>query len=454
MNRLANNKTRIAGAVGTVLLYAAISSAAQAANFAYDASVAAGHSDNIRRTPTNEEGEDIAGAALAFSLDEQTARLQADLVGDLAYYEYLNDTYDSEVLGNFLGSATLTLVPDRFQWMAADSFGQVLGDPFAPSTPDNRENINYFTTGPDFTLGLGSQTRLRLSGRYSLTTYEHTPFDSSSPSAELALIRSLSSATSLSAHGRYQQVEYDDAALDGDYEQTEAFLRYRTSGARTHLSADVGHTAIERDADGDRESDLLLRFDASRRVSAASVVTLSLGREFMSSGAAFALAQAGGGFGLDAVPGRQTTQPFINEHVTLDWSYNRERISFGLYGSRTEQSYENESTLDQTTGVIGAQVHRNLSQAMGLTLRASHISGDFEQEGDYKDRIANLTFSWQLGAHVSLRTTYEYSDRDSDDPAGDYTENRFWISLGYGRGEPRSTVRPPEFAVDAQLPEN
>ena len=52
--------------------------------------------------------------------------------------------------------AILVLVPFHalLTVWAADNFGQVLDDPFQPATPDNRENINYLTTGPDLTFAL------------------------------------------------------------------------------------------------------------------------------------------------------------------------------------------------------------------------------------------------------------------------------------------------------------
>jgi hypothetical protein len=144
----------VAGRLAVAALLAA-PFAANAADVAYEANVAVGHSDNVGRTATNEIDETIASAGLEFSVGQFGPRLQADLTGNFAYYDYLDDTFDSELMGSFSGNALLNFVPERFTWMIADNFGQVLSDPFQPATPDNRENINHLMTGPDLMFALG-----------------------------------------------------------------------------------------------------------------------------------------------------------------------------------------------------------------------------------------------------------------------------------------------------------
>jgi hypothetical protein len=53
-----------------------------------------------------------------------------------------------------------------------------------------------------------------------------------------------------------------------------------------------------------------------------------------------------------------------------------------------------------------------------------------------------------------LGLTYDYYDRSSDLVAGSFTENRFWLSIGYSRGRPRERMRVPEFAIDAAMNPN
>ena len=432
-----------------VALQALALGSACAAELEYRASLGAGHSDNIRRTETNEVSEDIATAGLQFSADQRTAKLQADVVGDLAYYDYRNHTYDSEVVGNALADIRYSFVPQRFDWVLTDNFGQVLDDPFAPPTPDNRENINYFATGPDLTMAFGSQTRLRLSGRYALTTYETSPLDSDSALAELALIRLLSGVSSVSLHARAQQVRYDEASLNGDYDQGEAFVRYEAEGARTRLSADLGYTELKLDAGDQKIDGPLVRLNIQRRLSSASVLTFDGGSEFTNSGSAFAETQGIGGIGLGSAPGRQTVQPFTLDHAALTWDFQRNRTGFSLFGAWEKHSYDEDPILDQTTTTFGAALRRQMSPATSLTLNAAFTDATFEQPGvDYQEVSGGVGFDWRLSRAVSVTASYEYVDRNSDLAGTSYKENRFWLSIGFGRGDPRNRRATPQFAVD------
>ncbi|HEU4654415.1 MAG TPA: hypothetical protein VFS47_10530 [Steroidobacteraceae bacterium] len=421
-----------------------------AENLAYEASLGAGHSDNILRNNNNEKSENIASAGLQFSFDKQSSKLQADAVGDLAYFDYRDNTFDSQLIGNFAGNALFAFVPERFQWVVSDNFGQVLSDPFQPATPDNDENLNYFTTGPDVTFAFGSQTRLRLGGRYSLTSYQKSPFDSDSISGQLGLIHLLSSSSSVSLNVSDQQVHYKEEVLNADYQQDDAYVRYEAQGARTRLGLDAGYSRIDRDAATSTDGGLLFRLNVSRRISGSSVVLLTGGREFASSGSAFATSQSATGVSLNAAPGRQTVQPFTNDYVTLAWNFSRNRSGMALLGSWNKQTYGDNPDLDQTLKRFGVQLQRDLSQTTSVSITANRSYGSFELPGvDYNEDIAGAELSWHLSRAVVLGVSYNYFHRNSDLATGDYVENRYWLRIGYARGTPRSGYLLPTFAIDS-----
>jgi Putative beta-barrel porin 2 len=441
----------LACSIAPSVLLSLLACRTQAADFAYEGSVGLAHSDNIRREAANETSEEIATIGARFSLREQGARLLADLVGDFAYADYLNDTYESDVTGGFAGNAAFAFVPERFVWVAADNFGQVLSDPFAPATPDNREDINYFSTGPDLTLAFGSQNRLRLGARYALATYEDRPLDSDSLSGELAFIRQLSSASTLSLQGRFAQTDFDETALDADYDQSDAFLRYDTAGARTRFAVDAGYTRLKREAAPDQEDGLLFRLDVSRRLTLSTTASLAAGREFSNSASAFASHQVASGVNLQPAQGLQTALPFTRDYATLGWSFARNRTEFGLSGSWNDQSYVDAPQFDQTLTTVDARFRRELSRATSVSARVAFTQGEFEQTArNYDDWSGGLSFDWRLSRYFTARATYDYYQRKSDGVTGDITDNRYWISIAYGDRRPRESLALPEFGVDQQ----
>jgi hypothetical protein len=60
----------------------------------------------------------------------------------------------------------------------------------------------------------------------------------------------------------------------------------------------------------------------------------------------------------------------------------------------------------------------------------------------------------RMARRLSMTFTYAYTSRDSDQLAGDYDENRLWLSFGYSFNEPRTALQQPEVGMDAQAGEN
>jgi hypothetical protein len=60
----------------------------------------AGRSDNIKRTATNPIDETIASLGVDAAYFQDSKRLYVNILGDLSYLDYLDDTYEREVVGN------------------------------------------------------------------------------------------------------------------------------------------------------------------------------------------------------------------------------------------------------------------------------------------------------------------------------------------------------------------
>jgi hypothetical protein len=437
-----------------ILLMLAVPAAVYAGNFDYQVSAGAGHSDNVTRVAEDEQDEDIATAGLKFSYDEKTRKLTADLVGNFDYQKYLDDSFDDELVGSFAGNLAIDFIPERFKWTVSDNFGQVLADPFLPATPLNRENINFFSTGPDVNFNFGSQNRLNLAARYLRTDYETSPLDSTTTLGEIGFGRSFSSVNSLSLNARMQQVEFKEADLQADYDQTDAFLRYTADGARTKIDVDAGVTQIDRDVGEDSDSPLV-KISAARQLSRASTLTLLAGREYANSGSAFAESQGAGPISVDPQAGRQTPEPFQHDYAMLTWNFQLSQTGFSVRAGLDKQEYEELDILNQKFTTYGVTFRRDLSAVTSLQFDAARLRGQFDVTGGkYTDTNAGASFNWGITRTLSLALSYRYADRNGDELTGNYTENRVWLTLNYRRGAPRDERLRPEFPIEAQQAKN
>lgn len=427
-----------------VAMACAAVSATHAATTSYGVSVGIGQSDNIARTAANEQSETLASAGLNFSIAKNTtAKLRATAAADLAYVDYLDGFYDNEVVGNLNASAVIGLIPERIEWFFQDSFGQVRSNPFQPVTPANRENINYFTTGPDLTLRLGSMARARLSGRYSKVSYEDSPFDNDRFGGGLSFLRDLSAATVLSANLQTEKIEYDSNLAGSDYDRQDAFLGYTATGSRTRANLELGYSKLNRSGVQDSKG-LLARFDVHRQLSQFSALSLRVGREFSDSSSAFRLQQGFSGVSLETQPVLQTSSPFISKYASLGWDFNGHRTGLGVAVTRFDEAYEQQTAFDRTRTVATAQAYRDLQPNLRFLLEASVAKENFSNTpGDFRETTGAAQLSWQAGRQLTVSLRYDHARRNADVGGLGYRENRGWLQLMYGRRNEGPRSRAP-----------
>ena len=402
---------------------------ASAADLEYGLEVGVGTSDNITRVPANEIDETIATAGVDLRFVQDGSRVDADILLDLSYFDYLDGTYGSEVFGNAQAELRLALVPDRLEWLFQDSFGQMEINPFEVATPLNRQNVNYFTTGPDLRLRLGSAANLLLFGRMSVTDYEETPLDAERLTGGLALTRELSSLASVSLNAVAERVDFDDPVFGSNYDRQSAYLRYQATGARTRLAAEAGYTSLH--DFGDSTNSPLFSLEIERDLSPASTLTLSGG--VRSTDAAEALrggAQSSAfSFRPDAVA---TADPFETRHASIGWRYQAQRTTIVLSGGWEEDVYERVDSLDRERTILQATLERRLTRTLRLRVSGSLAQSDYGTAGfDDDETHVGLGLSWNATGRLFVELDADSIQHDTSNPLLDWDETRIFLRLAW-----------------------
>jgi hypothetical protein len=152
-------------------------SAAADADVDLGVELTAGYTNNLLR---QSDGDDDVPASFGFTGNwvETTRHFSADVEGRVDGIKYFNDTWDDEVLGQIDGSLTWWAVPERFAWVVENVYGQVATNPFESISPANRENTNFFSTGPDWYMPFAERMRAYFGGRYGSVQYGTSDSDS------------------------------------------------------------------------------------------------------------------------------------------------------------------------------------------------------------------------------------------------------------------------------------
>jgi len=401
--------------------------------FEYGVSAGLGYSDNIQRTPNDEKGETYASVGLNLAYNEDSRLLFSDTAIDVAYLDYLQHTYSSEVVGNANINLDARIVPGKFEWLLQDNFGQIRSDPFAPSTPDNRENINYFTTGPQFNAHLSNTMRAQLTGEYSKITYQRSDnADNDLYGAKFALIRDLSSATNVSLDLSSERTRYKDAVVAGaDYDTRKAYIDFALKGARTKAAIDLGYTQVERG--GEKSGGALVRVQVQRQLTPSSVLALAGGREVTSSGDVFRSVQNAQPVNLDTQLVAQSIDPIVRKYAQIGWDFFRARTGLGFNAGWSDESHQTQTTLNRRSATASAYVSRAIAPSLKARLSVSYTKENYYMvSADSKELSEALGLVWQAGRLLSTSLQIQHYSRASDVAGTDYKENRAWLQLIYG----------------------
>jgi hypothetical protein len=413
-----------------VPMFMLLAGAAESAD--YTGSVRAGLSvsDNIRRTADMKIDETTAIAGFDFGAITQSRTINLNLNASFDYLDYLDDSYDAEWVGGLSGSAIFSLVEERLRWVVQENFGQQLRNPFQPARPDNREDINHFSTGPTINFLTGGRNSLVLDARYSLVSYEERPADNDRLSGTLSFGRELSRDSSVSFNVSGTRVEYDESLLFAPYEGHSAYLKYETTGSQNALGVNLGYNEIERQ--GNEGDGILARLSWTRTISANSKLSLTGGSRYSDQGDIFRLLQENSTRLGDTFDAADSTAPFRNNYLALRYSLNRERYSIATALTFDQEDYEGGlgRDRDQFGGMLN--LRREVSRTVYAGARVQFKRRDYKYEGRSDDDLTlaiNAGYRFSEGFDVSL--SYQHFRRNSDVANADFTENRAYLRASY-----------------------
>lgn len=409
------------------------------ADLQYEVEAGIGESNNITRVSDDEIDQTIGLLGLDLTWKTNGPRLTADVHVDADYLHYLDDIYDNEVVGTGDAELNFALIPDRLNWNFQDSYGQEISDPFAPVTPETREGVNYFTTGPDFVTRLGQSGVLRLYGSWSSSEYERSLLDSQRVVGGIAVGKKSAGGHDIALNAVTESIEFDDA-INTDFDRDSLYLSYALEASRTDISIEAGYTWMEM-ADGEKTDDPRFTVSVSRELSSASTLALTLGTQLTDSSdvlrSAVDAPPAGGSSQVTA-----TSDPYVNDFVTLGWTFARRRTSINLGVNYEEDTYQTQTVLDRTMTLWNGSIERQITPQLSVGLSASLTEEDFDNTTLTTDTTQfGAMVTWQLTRSVGVRLTGDLYQYDSSD-GQDVEENRAFLSIFFRpvRGSANSTT--------------
>jgi hypothetical protein len=448
---------------------------------AYGADVGFGETDNVFLSSSNKVTQTIATADADFAVNQQSRLFDVRAVGAFTDMNYLEGAYGNEFIGRFDGEAQYSLIPERLTWIVRDDFGQATLDAFTPVTPNNRQDINYVTTGPNLYLRLGGTGFFNASARFSDAYYQTSPFDSTRGLLTLGTGLQLSARSSVSLNGGAERVLFQNTAINNDFDRYSVFGRYEAHGARTDIAAAVGGTRVEQRGDGTgvttvtesgapittttglqtvapltslassappHDTDTtepLLRLELSRTLSPTSKLTFAGGRELTDASSSFTTQQGAAVTIINVAPTPLTSDVYTSTYGSGAWQYTRYRTSLTVTGRWERDRYPGASEFDLTTEGVDFNIQRKLSSEFTAQLVGRWYKSDYPNvtvatsfgspESDTK--LIGAVLSWRRGRWLEVRLRYDHTSYTVSQGATGYGQNVVFLTVGY---RPRATT--------------
>lgn len=427
----------------SVLLLAAggAPSIAVALDFGYSLAYGLEYTDNAQLTADNTQDEWTNTARAGFSLSQSSPVVAASMTADAQHNTYKNNTFPDETLYDLNLLGTWNISPERFSWTVEDYFNQTTILPNAPRTPNNRQNSNVASTGPDFILRMSPVQTLDFNARYARNTYDQTSYLAStrtSGNAQWAYQSTPATTFSLNLGG--ESVNYDNQQVitNVNFVRKDAFLEATSRLARNEFLLDIGRSRIHRDNVPEDETGGLGRFSVTREISSTSRVAMYASSQLTDVGQqALVRGQTGSQGPLQPTAPIQVVTAGVYRAKSIDLLYSFQRT----YGSNEFRVFRQKNEFDVSLEDEdhrggGFDIGYDFSQALSASISGSYESVEkpgLDPKPIYRDKIFGLRFVNQFNNQLYFGLALVENRRDSNNVAGtnEYTEHRGLLTITY-----------------------
>jgi len=403
--------------------------------------------DNIYRSDTSRDRDAIGQVIADLAFDENTRLIQAKAASNLAFLDYQDNDYPSELLGNFYGVGRLSISPDRFSWVLQENFGQQQITPGVPLTPSNLQNVNYVSTGPDITVPLAGQTEVRLSGRYSDVAYQTSDLDNNRVDGTFGIVENMSTSSNLSANAGVESVRYQNDVANPDFETQEAYLDLEAKSGRTTLSLKGGVDRVTGLSNEPTQPLVILSIEHA--VSEASNLTLAAGQEFSDSGSMLRQLQELSGLSYGAAQSVTFSDPFTDRYGRIAWQTEQFRTAFGFDVARYQQVHLIESQYNQVLWVADVNLRHRMTPSLTATIQGGYLNDTYSDNAtnSSKTLFESAALNWQVGKRLGLQLIYQHFNQTAISSVDEFVENRISAIVSYSVGRVQPITVPANGSV-------
>ena len=362
---------------------------------------------------------------------ENSSNLIADVNASVSVLNYKNDPSQDTTELNLALNTLWIVNPNRFEWLVSDVYTQTLINPLLSDSQSNREDINIFTTGPNYYLRLNSQHNINFDARFENIYYSSTNGDSDRISTALGWEYRVNSALTNSLNAEFSTLDYKDNTLN-DYGRNDLFVRVAYQRGRNRFIAEAGVTKLEFESQDDfSEPRYLLSIQNQRTVNSDVFLEFS---HRISDEATEIIDDALDPLADSATSTSVGTDIFLEDNINIRYNKTTNRFGFFAEIEGVKRNYATQDLLDIHSFQVSIQPTINFSQTASLNLEAMQLTTLYDNsilDREDVDTTYILSYNNSFSRNLRWSLSVETEQRKSTVPLFDYEDNRILATLSY-----------------------
>lgn len=417
-----------------IALLVAISGSAHAAQVDYAIDAGVEHDDNVRLDAVNPTDQLIWRTGIGFLATETNSTIQASVDGRVDYRMFQDSIYSDSVEGALNGRLNWMMIQDRLSFTVEDNLELQAIDRFAADSPDNRQQVNILSLGPNLFFNIGQTMRGQLEARYIDTDAEVTSeFNSQRWGLALRAVKDLGPTSIFSFNAQIQDVDFDDDLAALDHKRNDLYARYERTFSNGDLGVDLGYSRLDYRQTG-HSSNPLVRGEFAWRPSERSSFTLFAANQFNDAATA-AFSDVGGA----AIPDRVliegetiTAAVYREQRITLGYTYDGTRATFLIEPYLQRINYPDALNEDEDRHGLRLGFDYRLRPTVTLSSYVNFERVAYDQINRTDDtRHYGLTLDKQWSRHWSTALTFYRYERNSEVATADAEQNVWYLRAIY-----------------------
>jgi hypothetical protein len=418
-----------------VVLGATLFSSLGAFALEFEPGVGAGleYTDNAALTPDNEDSDLIAIGYLGARIEDDSGPLHGRATTSLSYNHYTENTFSDKYYFNLGANAGWRMIENRLEWQLQNYFTQQSINSLDANTPNNTQNTNAFSFGPNIYFPLSGPHAFTLRPLYRDFYYENSDTDNQQYALQAAWTYKMYRTLDVGLVGEVARVKYDDDQLYPNY--TSKTLHLALSGRRVNseYTLNLGATSIDRERSDNFEGftgNLTWLINLTGRSSIRARVVSELTDTSTNLLNASARPE-NGDFSNEQISGD------VLRNNTIRVAYAREgsTLNSDIWAEMRKLDYK-ESNQDRDTQTFGIDLDYKISKLLssGIYGRYDRVKETDVDRTDKRYKVGG-TLSYQLSRKLRSVLDLRYWKKDSTVATEEYTEVSALVSLVYGFGQ-------------------